>query len=257
MNTKKGRLQYDLPIFLGMNEEDKPVIHDLAQDHLNIITNNEVEAANIIDCLTTHLINNNLNQNFKFVFLGSDGKNMNRFDHLIGDCIFLPLYNIMIGEGKAKAELFLDLLFDEIDRRNDILLSTHSRNFKVYNAKETNKVPHIVIFINDYQELLKEQSVRFSNKLAQLAVYGLMVNFHVVLLTSYKKEFKIPFMISENYKTQIAFNGEFINSYHYNDFKSKRPIVDLGGYGDALYIWETGKKGKWQSEQVQFPLSCK
>lgn len=147
------------------------------------------------------------------------------------------LYPI-ITEPKAALDLF-DYLFEEKERRLELLKERGARNISEYNESITDddpsnqEMPYLVVIVDEYSDLMLEDGKWFESMIMQIAPKGETVGIHLVMSTNRCTSDVITGVIKTQFPSQIAFAVS-------SSLGSRIVIDQLGaekllGYGDFLY----------------------
>lgn len=127
----------------------------------------------------------------------------------------LPDEEEAIVTDTQKVIYTLNSLTIEMDDRYDLLKKAHVRNIKEYNAKFVKRklnpnnghkyLPYIVIFIDEFADLIMTAGREIENPLARLAQLARAVGIHLVIATQRPTTNIITGVIKANFPARIAF----------------------------------------------------
>lgn len=152
----------------------------------------------------------------------------------------LPIYNSIpylltpvITEVK-KTIYALRWAIIEMERRFDILSKFHKRDIISFNKDADEKMPYIVIIIDELADLMSAAGAEIEGLIIRLAQMARAVGIHLVLATQRPSVDILTGLIKANITSRIAFSvASLVDS---------RTILDMGGAekllgrGDMLYI---------------------
>jgi S-DNA-T family DNA segregation ATPase FtsK/SpoIIIE len=104
-----------------------------------------------------------------------------------------------------KAVSALRWALAEMDRRFHVLQENASRNIEVYNENQPNeKLPHIVIFIDEFSDLMAQAGNEVEAAVVRLAQMSRAVGIHMVMATSRPSVDVITGLIKANIPSRIG-----------------------------------------------------
>ena len=145
----------------------------------------------------------------------------------------------VINDPKKTLKAF-DFCLYEMDRRYRLLQGINARNILGYNEKivqdrlAREKLPYIVVVIDEFADLMHTVGKELENKVSRLAAMSRAVGIHLVLATQRPSVDVITGVIKTNIPTRIAFAV--------TSTTDSRIIIDEGGAekllgrGDMLYL---------------------
>jgi S-DNA-T family DNA segregation ATPase FtsK/SpoIIIE len=145
----------------------------------------------------------------------------------------------VIHDPKKTLKAF-DFCLYEMDRRYRLLQGINARNILGYNEKivqerlAREKLPYIVVVIDEFADLMHTVGKELENKVSRLAAMSRAVGIHLVLATQRPSVDVITGVIKTNIPTRIAFAV--------TSTTDSRIIIDEGGAekllgkGDMLYL---------------------
>ena len=141
----------------------------------------------------------------------------------------------VVTNPKLSAEMLRKMVF-EMERRYRIIAERGVRNIESFNAEaaEGEKLPYIVIFIDEFADLMFTSSSNVEDSIARLAQMARASGIHLVLATQRPSVDVITGVIKANFPARIAF--------HVTSKIDSRTIIDaqgaeqLIGKGDMLFM---------------------
>ena len=232
---------FELPLYLGINTDNEKTAIDLAKaPHLLIAGETGSGKSVCLASIITSLIYKKTDEELQLMLI--DKKNelsiFNELPHLIDnslnddDDIITALRNI---EG-------------ELRERNNKITNKGARNIQEYNKKTRNKLPYIVLIIDELQDLLsrdiKKEAERIINTIASL---GRSAGIHLIAATQRPSAKVLTGELKANLPTKIALSvASNTDSRVIIDHKGAE---DLIGNGDALLK----RKDSIKLEHIQVP----
>lgn len=147
----------------------------------------------------------------------------------------LPHLGRPVVTDPKKASQVLKEVVNEMERRYLVFVNAGVKNFKTYNQlPDVNKMPHIVVLIDELADLMMVASHDVEDAICRLAQMARAAGIHLVIATQRPSVDVITGLIKANIPSRIAFAvSSQIDS---------RTILDMGGAekllgkGDMLYF---------------------
>ena len=149
--------------------------------------------------------------------------------------------------GAKKA---LNSLCEEMDRRYSILKDACVINITQYNKQSANKLPYIVVVIDEYADLILTLGEEFETPIARLGQKARAVGIHLIIATQRPSTDVISGLIKANFPARPAFRV--------NCTEDSEVILDcdgaekLLGRVDMIYS-SNGKQEKLQAPFIDSP----
>lgn len=227
------RKQAPLLIPLGRDVAGRPVAVDIAQmPHLLIAGTTGSGKSVAIAAIATSILLNNTPDVVKMVMLDPKMVELSRFNtvpHLIG-----PV--------ETELERIIGVLrwcTREMDRRYKLLEEHSARNIAAYNErmgrrKASDRLPYIVIMIDEVGDLMMNQPEETERHLTRLAQMARAVGMHLIVATQRPSVDVITGLIKANFPTRISFAvASGIDSRVILDTVGAENLL---GKGDMLYL---------------------
>ncbi len=153
----------------------------------------------------------------------------------------IPHLLLPVVTNPKKASMALRWAVREMERRYEILSTKGTRNIAGYNklVSKEEKMPYIVIIIDELADLMMTSAKDVETSVARLAQMARAAGIHLILATQRPSVDVLTGLIKANFPARISFK---VSSKH-----DSRTIIDqigaehLLGYGDMLYT--TGGAG--------------
>lgn len=152
----------------------------------------------------------------------------------------LPLYNDIphlltpVITDVKKTVNALKWATSEMDRRYELLQKMNRRNIESYNSVAEEKMPYIVIVVDEMADLMSQARNEVEGLIIRLAQMARAIGIHLILATQRPSVDVITGLIKANVPTRIAFAVASLTD--------SRTILDaagaekLVGKGDMLYV---------------------
>ena len=216
-----------LPIVLGKDVYGNPVVIDLTRcPHLLIGGREGSGKTSLLDSLICSILCTKTSEEVRMILVDTKVVELSVYNgvpHLLSP--------VITDAGMAfKA---LDFVVKGLERRIKLLTSTGSRKIEEYNAKAAEKLPYIVVIIDDYADLILSAGKEFEYLIKRITAVARFCGIHLVLSTKRVSADVITGVVKSNIPTQIAFAvPNAINSRILIDQPGAEKLL---GYGDMLY----------------------
>jgi len=122
----------------------------------------------------------------------------------------------------------------EMEKRFDILSQSHKRNIASYNAEAVDRMPYIVIVIDELADLMAAAGAEVEAAIVRLAQMSRAVGIHLILATQRPSVDVLTGLIKANITSRIAFSvASLVDSRTILDMSGAEKLL---GRGDMLYI---------------------
>ena len=122
----------------------------------------------------------------------------------------------------------------EMENRFDILSKAHHRNIGSFNAVSAEKMPYIVVVIDELADLMAAAGVEVEAAIVRLAQMSRAVGIHLVLATQRPSVDVLTGLIKANITSRVAFSvASLVDSRTILDMSGAEKLL---GRGDMLYI---------------------
>ncbi len=209
--------QYDLPIGLGKNANDEPIVADLSRlPHLLIAGSPGMGKRPCINGIIVSLLYKKRPEELKFVFV--DTRKVEYCDYrIICNHYLAKLPNVdnPIVDSIRDAANTLESLRCEMEERYDLLRKAGARNIKYYNAKYSEgklpatkghrHLPYLVVVIDDLRDLILTVGRSVELPIACLAQLSRAVGIHLILSTERPSFDVLTGAIKANFPARIVF----------------------------------------------------
>lgn len=137
----------------------------------------------------------------------------------------------------------------EMDRRFDLLQKYGKRDIETFNRESKEKMPYLVIVIDELAELMKAAASEVEACIIRLAQMARAVGIHLIIATQRPSVDVITGLIKANITSRIAFAvGSMVDSRTILDTSGAEKLL---GRGDMLYVSsEVSKPKRLQSAYV-------
>ncbi|OEJ15453.1 hypothetical protein BFL38_14285 [Brachyspira hampsonii] len=232
---------FELPLYLGINTDNEKTAIDLAKaPHMLIAGETGSGKSVCLSSIITSLIYKKTTDELELILI--DKKNelsiFNELPHLI--------YNSLNNDDDIISAL--RNLEGELRDRNNKITKKGARNIQEYNKKARNKLPYIVLIIDELQDLfnrdIKKEAEKILNTIASL---GRSAGIHIIAATQRPSAKVITGELKANLPTKIALS--VANNTDSRVIIDHKGAEDLIGNGDALLK----RKESVKLEHIQVP----
>ncbi len=139
----------------------------------------------------------------------------------------------VVTESK-KASTALNWVVIEMERRYRMLSEATARNIEGYNAKAKEKLPFIIVFVDEFADLMVVARDQVENAVTRLAQLSRAVGIHLILATQRPSVDVITGVIKANLPARISFKvASKVDSRTVLDANGADKLI---GKGDMLFL---------------------
>ncbi len=217
-----------LTLALGKDIAGKPVIADLAQmPHLLIAGTTGSGKTVCVNGIILSLLFRYSPNEMKFLMIDPKMVELapyNGLPHLL-----CPV----VTESK-KASTALNWVVNEMERRYRLLAESAARNISGYNEKSEEKLPYIVVVIDEFADLMVVARDQVENAVTRLAQLSRAVGIHLILATQRPSVDVITGVIKANLPARVSFKvASKVDSRTVLDTNGADKLL---GRGDMLFL---------------------
>jgi len=224
--------EYSIPIGIGKTISGETIVNDLSDmPHLLIAGATGSGKSVFINTLITSILYKCSPDDVKLIMIDPkmvELSGYNGIPHLL-----TPV--ITAKEGRYKnAFLALKWVVQEMTNRYDSMTEIGVRNIDEYNQASKNKLPRIVIIIDELADLmLSELREYIENKISRIAAMGRAAGIHLVIATQRPDAKILTGLIKANIPARVSFMvSTAVNSRIILDDNGAENLL---GQGDMLY----------------------
>ena len=190
-----------LPCALGKTISGTIFIRDLTQmGHLLIGGEHGSGITTCLKDLLLSLICKRSPDEMRLILIDSTGCELSVFSKLTGSYLAAPAVTDAIS-----AYQILSALCQLADERFSKLKMANVRNIIEYNAIVEEKMPYVVVVINEYAELMMDVGKEIEDAIINLAERNMTVGIHLIISTSRLSHKFVTGYIKANFPARIAF----------------------------------------------------
>ncbi|MFZ1684313.1 MAG: DNA translocase FtsK [Candidatus Zixiibacteriota bacterium] len=221
-----------LPLAFGKTTSGKPFIADLARmPHLLIAGATGSGKSVCMNVLITSLVYRMHPMQIRFIFVDPKMLELSVYQGLP------QLGRPVVTTARQAEKVFADAVV-EMENRYRRLATAAVRNIEDFNrkqAKEEDKLPYIIIFVDELADLMmSSQSARSEMLITRLAQMARAVGIHLVLATQRPSVDVITGLIKANFPARIAFQvASKVDSRTIIDANGAEKLL---GNGDMLFL---------------------
>ncbi|MCM1071443.1 MAG: FtsK/SpoIIIE domain-containing protein [Bacteroides sp.] len=241
-----------LPIAVGMDVEGKGVVADLTKMHHLLIGGATGQGKSIfLNSLIVSLLASKEPGELKLMLI--DPKMVEFYQYRsLANSYLLRVEGI--GEPVITScedtKVALNALCAEMDRRYSLLRDAEVLSIADYNDKASDKLPYIVVVIDEYADLIMTLGKGFETPIVRLAQKARAAGIHVVLATQRPSKSVVTGAIKANFPSRIAFRTmQMTDSKTILDQEGAENLI---GPGDMLFS-HNGCVTRLQGALVEFP----
>lgn len=227
VDSLKSEKEMRIPIALGKDFYGQPVLFDLAgSPHLLVGGMNEDEKTSFLDSLICSILCTKTPNEVRLILVDTKVVELSVYNgvpHLLSP---------VITDAKTAFKA-LEFVVKGLERRIELLTSTGLRKIEEYNKKSKDKLPYIVVIIDDLADLVFASGKEVEYLIKRITSIARFCGIHLVLSTKRVSADVITGVVKSNIPTQIAFAvPNAINSRILIDQPGAEKLL---GYGDMLY----------------------
>jgi len=133
-----------------------------------------------------------------------------------------------------KASVALGWVVNEMEERYQLLAKAGARNIKSYNEKETEKMPYIVVIIDEMADLMMIARDQIESAITRLAQLSRAVGIHLIMATQRPSVDVITGVIKANFPARVSFKvASKVDSRTVLDMNGADKLL---GKGDMLFL---------------------
>jgi len=133
-----------------------------------------------------------------------------------------------------KAAVALGWVVSEMEDRYQLLAKASARNIDAYNAKQEDKIPYIVVIIDEMADLMMVARDQIESAITRLAQLSRAVGIHLIMATQRPSVDVITGVIKANFPARISFKvASKVDSRTVLDMNGADKLL---GKGDMLFL---------------------
>lgn len=213
---------------LGRDVAGHPIVSDLAKmPHLLIAGATGSGKSVAVNSFLISLLYRGSPSEIKFILVDPKRVELNLYNGL-------PHLLTGVITDHQKAVNALKWAVAEMDRRYKLLSEVHKRNIAEYNSSSSNRLPYIVVVVDELADLMSVAQNEVEATIVRLAQMARAVGIHLVLATQRPSVDVITGLIKANITARIAFSvASQVDSRTILDIAGAEKLL---GSGDMLYI---------------------
>jgi len=216
-----------LDLSLGKDISGHPVVTDLADmPHLLIAGTTGSGKTVCVNSLILSMLFKNTPQELKFLMIDPKMVELAPFNGL-------PHLLCPVITDAKKAAVALNWTLNEMEERYRLLAKVGARNIDSYNEKQE-KIPYIVIIIDELADLMMVSRDQIENAITRLAQLSRAVGIHLILATQRPSVDVVTGVIKANFPARISFKvASKVDSRTVLDMNGADKLL---GKGDMLFL---------------------
>lgn len=223
-----GDSDYRIPIVLGKDIAGHQVIADLGDmPHLLIAGTTGSGKTVCVNCLILSMLFKSSPNELKFVMVDPKMVELAPFNGL-------PHLLCPVVTDAKKAAVALNWIVGEMEDRYQLLAKEGVRNIDAYNEKQENKMPYIIVIIDELADLMIVAREQIETAITRLAQLSRAVGIHLILATQRPSVDVVTGVIKANFPSRISFKvASKVDSRTVLDSNGADKLL---GKGDMLFL---------------------
>lgn len=197
-----------LPIPIGMELNENYIVEDLIKLRHLLVGGATGQGKSVFlhSIIATILLSEQIPDELKLVLIDPKQVEFSAYNVLCDFYFqkFEGISNAVISDSK-EAKTALDALCDEMERRYTLLRNTECQSIIDYNKSVSEKLPYIVIVIDEYADLAMSEGKSIEQSIVRLAAKAGAVGMHLILSTQRPSAGIITAAIKANFPARVAF----------------------------------------------------
>ncbi|NTU98522.1 DNA translocase FtsK [Candidatus Falkowbacteria bacterium] len=226
----------NMMLALGKDVSGRSIIYDLTETpHLLVAGQTKSGKSVGINSMIMGLLYQNNPDNLRFIMIDPKRVELPVYDgipHLLAPVI----------TDVPKTVNALKWCLNEMDRRLDLMKENHNKNIQTYNQTSKQKMPYIVVIIDELADLMLLARKEIEGSLVRLLQMSRAAGIHLILATQRPSADIITGLIKANMPARIAFAvSSNIDSRTILDHQGAEKLL---GKGDMLFLTAESPKPK-------------
>lgn len=174
-----------------------------------------------------------------------DSKSIEYFDYNFCSHLLCPV--IVNSEKFSK---IIQKVCAEIDKRVDFLISKNARSVDIYNETAIEKIPTIIVVVDEYDENINNEIV--NNSIEYIVTHGRAVNIFMIVTTNYINYLKNGVLSSNKFPTLLKMNVKnadnnlnfdyVYNSKSYHNVNVTTPFIENDDFKNIIKFEKENNK---------------
>ena len=217
-----------LPIALGKSISGIPIVGDLsAMPHLLIAGTTGSGKSVCINTIIVSLLYKHTPENCKFILIDPKMLELSSYEgipHLLSPVITEP----------KKATSALSWVVKEMENRYKKMTEIGVRNIDGFNSKFKEKMPYIVVIVDEMSDLMLVAGKEIENYIQKLSQMARAAGIHIIMATQRPSVDVITGTIKANFPTRISF--QVSSKIDSRTILGEQGAEQLLGKGDMLFM---------------------
>jgi S-DNA-T family DNA segregation ATPase FtsK/SpoIIIE len=241
-----SKITAPLALALGRDVSGQPLVADLGRmPHMLVAGQTGSGKSVCIAAIAACLAMNNTPEDMRLVMIDAKMVELLRFNGLPH----------LLGKVETDTQRILGVLrwlVLEMEHRYRLLEDVHARDIESYNRKAKNRIPRIVVIVDELADLMMSAPDQTEHNLVRLAQMARAIGIHMIVATQRPSTDVVTGLIKANFPARLAFSvASGIDSRVILDSTGAESLL---GRGDMLFLNpEAGNpvraQGVWVTDQ--------
>jgi len=225
---EKASTDMEIPVALGFDSSYNPIVEDLTKaPHILVAGATGSGKSVCVNTMINTILFTKTAEEVRFLMVDPKMVELsvyNNIPHLIGK----------VATTSEEAKKVLSSAVAEMEKRYKMLTKVGARNIKSYCKMTGEKLPYIVLIVDEYADLMAVAKKEVEESVSRLAAMSRAVGIHIILATQRPSTDVVTGVIKNNFPTRIAFRvASSIDSRTIIDTRGAERLL---GKGDMLYL---------------------
>jgi S-DNA-T family DNA segregation ATPase FtsK/SpoIIIE len=200
-NKEFVKSDYNLPVAIGVLTDGQPVYFDLSKMPHALIAGHKGSGKSVLlNSIMVSLISKFIPAELQFIIIDQKGVDFKPWEN--------SKYTREYITNPKESVKSLERITEEINARFNILKQSNSDNIKDYNDKSKDKMPYLIIIIDELADLIIGNKEYFKSEFQKIFQQATATGIHLITATKRPDDNFIAEYIKGNFATRISFQAQ-------------------------------------------------